>query len=361
MNILKILLLGLLFVSCISAGEKPMDGMTRKWIRSTIKPPYLGPKLSHLMSPVFLNELVIQGNGHGSLVAIDADSGRISWKFNAKHGVHGATVLGDKLFFGTEAGWVVCLDNKGNQLWDLKLEAGVYSKPTIHENFLYLLTGDNAVYSINLDTKNITWTYSRNSNVSMSVLGSSSPIPYKDILLVGLSDGYLVTLNQKSGLLVWEKKLNTSDKFKDIDGMALDGDMLYVSNFDADLLGLNAKDGSLVWKSENSGGGSDPTVAEDIVLISSSNGGVEALKKATGEKLWTFKLKSGFATKPLVSSNTVYFGQNNGPVVGLDIRDGKQLFSYAVSGTLATPSISGNTLYLISNAGNLNAINTNTD
>ena len=356
MNILKTLLFGLIFISCVSYDKKISNKMTRKWIKPTIDIPYLGPKVPHLMSPVFLDKLVIQGNGHGMLVAAHAGSGRFAWKFDAKHGIHGAVILEDNILFGTEGGLIFLLDKKGTKLWDLKLEGGIYSKPTLNNNFVYFLTSDNAVYSINLDTRKIAWKYSRNTIVSIGVLGGSPTIPYKDMLLVGFSDGYLVALHQNTGNLIWEKRLNMSDKFRDVDGMALDGDTLYVSNFDGDLLSLNAEDGSLIWKSENSGGGSSPVVTEDIVFSSSSKGNVEALRKTTGEKLWAFTLKSGFASGLLVLDDVVYFGQNKGPVIGLDIKSGEELFSFPISGTMATPSILDSTLYIISHSGNLNAI-----
>lgn len=359
MNTLKLLLFSLLFISCISTDKKDTLTMERKWIKPTIRSHYLGPKLPHLMSPVFLDDLVIQGNSHGTLMAVHSNSGRIAWKFNAQHGIHGAVVLEDNILFGTSGGLVVLLDKKGNKLWNLKLEGGIYSKPTVRDNFIYFLTSDNVVYAINLDSKKISWTYNRNSVVAMSVLGNASPIPYGDILLVGFNDGYLVALNQKSGVLVWEQRLNISDKFRDIDGMALDGDTLYVANFDSDLLSLNAKDGNLIWKSENSAGGSHPTIAGDVVITSSSRGKVEALKKTTGEKLWEFEQISGFATGSVVLNDIVYFGQNNGPVVGLDIKTGKKILSYAISGALATPRVFNSNLYIISNSGNLVSIKLN--
>ncbi len=350
----KLAAIGLFLISCVSVEKKPHI-LKRKWIKSTIETPYLGPKVPHLMQPIFVDNFLIQANGLGTVMALDADSSKTLWRFEAGGSVHGVLSSGDRLYFASN-NILYSLDSKtGTKIWDMNVDGVVFSKSVISENSLYLLNGSNTVYSIDL-TKKINWVYNRNSIVPMSVLGISPPILYKDTLLVGFSDGYVAALNQKDGSLIWEKQLSSSNKFKDVDSMVLDKDTLYVSSYDGDLFSIDAKSGNVIWKSDNSGSAYPPVVEDQIILIAPSKGNIEAFKY-TGEKLWVHKLNSGFATGMVVKDKVVYFCQSDGRVTGLDLDTGSELFSYTnFSGTLATPNIHNSVLYNISVSGNLHAI-----
>lgn len=355
MNKFKLTAISLFLLSCVTTEEKP-HVLKRKWIKSTMGVSYLGPKVPHLMQPIFVDNNLIQANGLGTVMALDTDSSKTLWKFESGGSVHGILSSSDKLYFASN-NVLYSLDTNGTKIWDMKIDGVIFSKGAISNNSLYLLNGSNTVYSIDL-TKKINWVYNRDSVApTMSVLGVAPPIPYKDILLVGFSDGYVAALNQKSGSLIWEKQLSSSNKFKDIDSMTLDEDVLYASSYDGDLFSMDATSGNLIWKSDNSGSAYPPVIEGQVILTTPSKGNIEALNKKTGEKLWVYQLDSGFATGVVIKDKVVYFCQNNGSITGLNLDTGDKLFFYTnFSGTLATPNIYSSMLYNISISGNLHAI-----
>ena len=68
--------------------------------------------------------------------------------------------VGDRVFFGTAAGIVRCLDRKtGEELWNYPTAGRIISAPTFWEGRLYVGSGDGRVYCLDVRDGSLVWRY----------------------------------------------------------------------------------------------------------------------------------------------------------------------------------------------------------
>ena len=293
-------------------------------------------------------------------VAFNKQTGRKIWRFDVENGSPGAVYDSGKLFFGGGNGHVYAVKAfNGDLLWDYAIGVEVVSPPAFHKGTIYVLTGNNVVHAIDAGTGERKWTYNRKDTTTISVNGATQPVIYRNNIIVGFSDGFLASLRQSDGTLVWERHLNLAPRFSDIDSTpVIDGQRIYVAGYDGELYALRAEDGQIDWQVKK-GGYAPVTIFGDLLLFSTSGGEVLALEKATGKGKWEFKLQKGIASKVSVYNNIAFFAQSHGPLLGLNILNGEKVFSYAPGrGSLAAPTIEEETgrLYLMSKEGNVHAL-----
>jgi outer membrane protein assembly factor BamB len=179
---------------------------------------------------------------------------------------------------------------------------------------------------------------------------------FKDILYTGFSDGYLVALNAGDGSVVWERQLNNTSRFRDVDAApVLDSDRIYISSFDTGLFALSRADGQVIWRNEE-GGVYPVTIDREMLYFSSSLGHVMALNKSTGKEIWKKKLPTGIATQPVLYRGMLLYGESQGPLRAVRPQDGTEITHYdAGRGISSNPIIDFDRgeIFFSSNQGNL--------
>lgn len=109
-------------------------------------------------------------------------------------------------------------------------------------------------------------------------------------------------------------------------------------------------------------------VSDGIVVSAYKNGEVFALNLSTGALLWDYSITSLSVTEsiaamahikasPVISGNKVYIISNCGKSVCLDLQTGQVIWEATIGGGIYTPIISGNTMYFLSNENTLIALN----
>jgi outer membrane protein assembly factor BamB len=238
----------------------------------------------------------------------------------------------------------------------------VLSEPLLVDGVLYILTGNNALYALDAASGRQIWQYSRQDLTAFTIRGGSKPVFRNGNIIVGFSDGFLVSLLASSGAVKWEKQLSRNKKFRDVDAdPILDGDVLYISAFDEKTYAIRAATGDVVWTEDVSGYGK-PVLFGKQLFVATSSGKVVALEKDSGKKLWTYSLprqessSAGFASLGGVLRGLLIVGESNGSLVALDVTNGRKIQAYTPGrGIFAPPRISeaDNAVYFISNESNL--------
>lgn len=338
--------------------------MDRMWVRQTTESDILRFRKLNRMSPILYKNFVIAGNPHDGLVAFDQESGRLVWRRNIELGVEpSATLINDRLFVGANDGQFYSIHAEdGNILWSFPTRIDVLSEPLLVDGVLYILTGNNALYALDASTGRQIWQYSRQDLTALTIRGGSKPVFRNGNIIVGFSDGFLVSLLASSGAVKWEKQLSRNKKFRDIDAdPILDGDVLYISAFDEKTYAVRAATGDLVWTEDISGYGK-PVLFGKQLFVGTSSGEIVALEKDTGKKNWSYSLPKeesgpgGFASLGGVYRGLLVAGESNGALLALDITTGKKVQHYTPGrGIFAPPRVSEseNAVYFISNESNL--------
>ena len=341
------------------SGKAPQD-LKPHWIKNTYKESiHSDTKAPHLMQPLVVQNFIFQGNGRDGLVAYDKNTGRDLWRKDIEGGVQGATLNNNHLYIAGGDGFIYSLNaTTGETVWSYNLKIEVLHSPTFYKGALYILTSNNTVYALTAETGELKWTYiRRGTSLPLNIYGNSLPLIYKNNILLGLSDGFLVCISQDTGALVWEKSLSRFGRFKNL-YVTLNENTVYVSSYEQDIYALDARSGRIFWTIEKMGGSSPVTVHQNDVFFSTFNGDIASANKATGKLRWKHSLKNSIATRPIISQNTVYVAQSNGPLLALNKATGKVEAQYdRIKGALAPIHFQDNRIYLMSNEGQLHVIN----
>jgi outer membrane protein assembly factor BamB len=333
----------------------------KQWVRSTLKPDlYYGPRLNHLMKPLIVEDLIIQGNGLDGIVALNRKNGSEVWRFDVLGGVQGAVIQSDRLYFGGGDGFAYCISvDDGRKIWSTNLNVEILAAPLVEDGNVYFQTGNNSLFSLQKVTGAKIWSYARQDTTVISVNGSTAPVSIGSSLLVGFSDGYIASIRKSDGSLGWERQLNIDSRFKDIDStpLFLNG-TVYFSSYDGDLFALEAQSGKTKWQ-VNKGGHSALTFDGQNLYFSSTANEVLAIDPKDGRTIWTFKSNFGLPTQPTIFQEFIVFGTARGPMIGVEKRNGNKVFEYHPGrGALAGPNVSAadQKIYLMSNEGNLHSV-----
>lgn len=336
--------------------------LSKFWtFKSTEKRQFKFRKINR-MSTLVGDDYVIQGNGIDGISAYRSSNGAKLWSLQVDEGVEASGALvADKLYFGSQGGQFFCVNAKtGTVLWTFPTRIENLSEPLVSDGVVYFLTGSNTVYALKADTGESVWLYSRPEVLPVTIRGGSRPAIRKGNLVVGFSDGTLVSLEAQTGRVKWEKQLNTGKRFRDLDSdILIENDDIYVSGFDDAFYKLRAATGEVVWKSEFGGYGGI-TSYKNLVYFATTASEFVALDKSAGVPKWTYKLKgSGIATGGEIFKNYIVFGDSGGDLIIADAITGNVLSRFNPGrGIMSRPKVDEkkDRIYFISGDSNFYAL-----
>lgn len=335
------------------------------FVRSTPLKESFSYRRINRMTPLVTEKSVIQGNAVDGLVHYDRKSGNEVWRIELENGVEGgAELAADTLFFGAGDGLLRSVDAlTGKTNWSVPMRAELLAAPTLDRGILIAQTGADVLYGLEAETGKLLWTYNRQVTGNLSVRSTTRPVIHEENVLAGFSDGYLVALRKRDGVVQWERKLGKGNRFRDVDSTpAINGKKAYVASYDGLLVSLNLDSGDVIWQSDF-GGYLPVTIGTgayaDRLYFSTIDGRVLEIDEATGKGLRSIKLSTGIATQPLISKNLLVFGESEGAIRVLDLDSLKTVAHYSSGeGILSTPYLDSkkNELWFVSSAANLYAL-----
>ena len=99
----------------------------------------------------------------GRLYALDAKTGKVMQRFQAKNEVNSSVrVVGNSLFFGDVAGNMYCLDATTlKEKWSFKTNGPIRGRPAVYKNLVFIGSGvgDNQMYALDQATGKVFWKY----------------------------------------------------------------------------------------------------------------------------------------------------------------------------------------------------------
>lgn len=335
--------------------------LEKQWIRSTFEVPYAGYRRAHQMSPVLLDDMVLQGNAIDGIAAFHKTTGKQLWRVNIQNGVaSGAQASEDKVYFGGSDGQFYCVDAyTGRMIWTHPTRMENLAPPLIENGVVYFLSGNDHLFALDAKTGKQKWVYTRTNSTELSIRGGARPAIFQNTIYIGFSDGYLVALHIKDGGVAWERQINTNNRFKDVDSTpVIVGNTIYVSGYDNALYALSRGDGQILWRQDE--GSSFPvTVLNNRVYQSTSQNTIRALNAGTGQIIWSKPIQKGISTQPIFYKEYLIYGETDGSLMVVDPTNGNPVKDYQPGrGVSSSPAVDVSTgqIYFISNEGNLHAV-----
>ncbi len=337
--------------------------MVRDWtLRTAPALNEAGVRGTEYSNPILLEDSLIFGTQNVGLIALYPKLNQQRWVLQIRGGVISElTTDGTSVYFGGGDGFLYSVSvDSGRVNWRYEIRNPMISAPSLSGGRLFVTTTDDTVYAFDAGTGKWLWHYRRRSSQAATILGASSPLVDGQEVIVGLSDGFLVSLNLSDGQLKWERKLHQGTKFTDVDAHpVLEDNVLYVPSYDGSLYALKRQNGEVLWRFD-AGGAKRVLIEENKLYFPSSDGSIYALDKQSGKTLWHFEMDGGAPTQMISTDRYLVVGSSFQYLYVLDKATGKGLYRFNAgngSGFSGSPAYDPNTrrVYFLSDAGNLYA------
>jgi len=294
----------------------------------------------------------------GYSISSAPETDQIAWTFNGAGSFSSPTVAGDKVFIGSEDGYIRAINViNGKEVWNFKAGDEVAS-PTFADGRIY--TGSLGIfYCLDAVSGENLWSCPTNGAIH------PAPAVIGNFVYVTSTDNYVYAINATTGQLLWGNKLGN----KINPSPAVANDIVFVSTWNGRMYALHTSDGFEVWHCQVVEQGvlenypiiSSPSIAGGRVYVGSNDGHLYVLDVATCENLWEFEAGDQIEFSPAVADNVVYFGSSDGHVYALNARDNvgdRGLWSYSTGDRVqSSPAVADNKVFITSQNGYLYALN----
>ena len=312
------------------------------------------------LAPQVLGQEVVLASADGTVVAVDAASGRENWRGQVGCALHTGVGRDGHRTAGVTTRNALTVLEQGRTLWSQPLTAASYTAPLVAGGRVFVLTADRHLSAFDAQDGRLLWKLQREGEPL--VLRQQGVLQaHGNTLLAGLS-GRLVALNPDTGAVLWEAPIaaprgtNDVERLVDLVGpTARDGDVVCARAFQSSVGCVDATQARLLW-SVPAKGSVGVAADEQKVFGSESNGVVQAWNRADGSKDWSSqRLKHRRLSAPLVLGRSVIVGDSTGLVHMLSKQDGSPLNRLTTdsSGVAVAPVVAADTLVVLTRNGGL--------
>ena len=228
---------------------------------------------------------------------------------------------GDPTLRGVAAGG---LPDALTLLWTFKTGGSVKSSAAIAGGKVFVGSGDNSVYALDLASGKQVWVFKTEDAVE------AAPCVLDGVVYVGSADSFLYALDAASGALRW--KYQTGDKILGaanvVAAIGDGGPRIVVGSYDGKLHCVEAATGKALWTFETASYiNGAPAVAQGRIIF----GGCDAVLHAVGadgKKLGETDAGAYIAGSVAASGDCAYFGHYGEEVLCVDFVAGKIIWRY---------------------------------
>jgi outer membrane protein assembly factor BamB len=274
----------------------------------------------YLSSPAATGRRVYFGSGDGHLYALDAETGKLIWKFETGDVVHSSPALVDgTLYFGSWDSYLYALDAEaGKERWRFRTgedherynQVGIQSSPAVVNGVVYFGCRDAHLYAVDARTGAPIW----NLDIKPTWI-NASPAVHAGVVYAPTSiPPAFYGLDAKTGetVLKLEPPVLTFSSPAVADGMA------YFGSLDGKLRAVDLETGQFAWEFQTEAS------KEDSLDLLKADGTLDfgAIYTSTfyedaylaGRKLFSL---GGILSSPMVHDGVVYFGSADGHLYAL--------------------------------------------
>jgi outer membrane protein assembly factor BamB len=320
---------------------------------------------------------------------VRAEDGVILWRFETVGFVNGAPLYDARenvLYFGSNDGALYRVDaDTGRLHWRFATNAEVARRPVLDGGLLYAVNANDTVLALRPKDGKLIWSQHRTPALGMEVAGYSGPAVWRGKVYVAFSDGTVTAFDAKTGYERWqpvdlsaeaEQQLGELPAYLDVDTTPVpdlldQGPVVFVGSYAGGVYALDAESGTQVWSNPAVAGVSDlvlwhqpahaprkqpgPELPErQLLLASTGTTGLWALDPATGAEVWRAALPKGGVSEPVPIQGALLVSTTQLGVFLLSPIDGRIIDGlHMTNGSAATPAAYGRRAFVLTNEGSL--------
>ncbi|TFH86996.1 outer membrane protein assembly factor BamB [Billgrantia azerbaijanica] len=319
------------------------------------------------IAPALDGNTLFAADEQGLVVALDADSGSQRWQTELEVGVSsGITAVADRLYLGTRNGEVLALEQSTGEIaWRTPVASEVLAAPQPTRQLLVVQSVDGTVTALDRRTGDERWVYTA-SEPALTLRGTGTPQAIDPVTFAGLANGRLVTLDNRSGQPLWERRIavpqgrSEIERLVDLDGQPVltpDG-RLFVTSYNGRLVALEATSGEIQWERELSSYRTPVLVGNRLFVVDVASH-VVALDADSGAEIWRSEALEGrWLTSPAFADGKLVVGDFEGYLHLLDTRDGRLVGRTRIdsAGISLRPITDYRRIYVLADDGRLEAL-----
>lgn len=364
-----------ILAGCASKGE---PAFTPKELRSFDETSSLdtqwdrnvGDGLGHARYPIAPSregDTVFAADVEGVVMAMDANNGDVEWEIDLETTISSAlNAIAGQVYLATGNGEVIALDQRdGSESWRSRVSSEVLAAPQANQQLLIVQSVDGRVTALDRASGEERWVYT-SSQPSLTLRGTGTPMVIDPVSFVGLANGRLATLDNRSGQPLWDMQIATPqgrsevERLVDLSGQPIispDG-RLFVTSYNGRVVALEATQGDLLWEADLSSRHT-PILVGDLLFVVTDDSQVVALDANSGREVWrNDDLQDRWLTAPAFADGRLVFGDFEGYLHLIDAREGDIVGRTRVhsSGISVRPVTEGSTIHVQANNGRLETL-----
>jgi outer membrane protein assembly factor BamB len=203
----------------------------------------------YISSPVVWNGAVYFGSGDGNVYALDAASGKVSWKFKTGDVVHASPAISDgTLFIGSWDSYFYAVDTAtGQEKWrfktgedhDIYNQVGIQSSAAVMDGVVYFGCRDSNFYAVDARTGKQKWMFNNKGNWVIT-----SPAVRDGKVYFATSDGGMFyAFDAKSGAQIFSQTFI----WPMFSSPAIAGNILYIGSHAGKLIAIDLTGQKTAW------------------------------------------------------------------------------------------------------------------
>lgn len=315
---------------------------------------------------VYVASLDDNGKGRASLLCMDAETGKIRWRYPLRHSVRSSIATESGCVFAQDInGWLYAVDAQtGKLIWEKDLRMNkqvplddglVATNGVVYAGTGYSLCAFQAK-SGELIWQNKDWNTTHGTSATLTV-GDSIVVTHAFWEATHANDA-------RTGRKLWSSRFGFGSSMAMQDGL-----LYYLANNTLSI--RDAQTGKIViqkkydFELKNL---STPCVTDQEIIFGTAENGVVAVDRSTLEIKWMFRTgramiytvptlgdpASPVETSPVLLGNVVYIGASDGCLYALDRKSGQLIWKHIMGAPLlGTVAISGNALFAVDFSGNV--------
>lgn len=329
------------------------------WQRTFVPPTALEYKIEErggvAVDPA--TRLAIFGTRDGWLHAVRPD-GTLAWEFQGAGPFGQPRVDGDTVYVGSTDGrlYAVAIPT-GKERWRYQTDEDLTTRPAVAHGLVFVASQQDTLYALDAATGAWKWHHRAEAKATggFTIYGAAAAIAGGDVVYVSHSDGLAAAIDAKAGAAMWKKQLAVTGDHLDVDGLALDAGRLYAACYSGSVVAVNARTGEIVWTAA-APGASRVAVAEGLVVAVTAST-IDAFSIADGSRAWSVPMRGSPETDPVPAGRWMLVPTGEQGLLWLETASGRVLRVFDPgTGVSASPAILGRRVYVLSNGGDLYAL-----
>ncbi len=309
--------------------------------------------------------LIWVGDHRGRIVAVDAERGRVTRRFDSDMELSaGPTVQDGVLLAGSFDGDLVAMDpESGSTRWRTRVSSEVLSFPVLHDGVVIARSIDGRTFGIDAEDGSRLWVYDR-SVPALTLRGTSDPLVRAGRAYIGHDDGMVVALRVSDGSVLWEQRVSVPegrtelDRLADIDGpMQIVGSELYLVTYRGRLASLALESGRILWVRDIASA-RGVSVQRTRLAVTDSDDTFHVLDRRNGSTEWSnSEMARRELTRPVFLGDHLVTIDQEGYMHWLDGGDGSFAARVRIGRNRPAdaPITVGNMIYVLDEEGSLTA------